>query len=127
MAVFPCEYFQTSTKYPDSGSRVQMGNSYVFTAPPTAPDQRVFVVALSGMQYFVDGAGVIDLSSNLSRNMAHLDSFYNDHKLYLSFDFNHPIYGLLRCKFNRPLEIPNGIKGGNGLIEDFSLELMEIP
>jgi hypothetical protein len=110
-----------------SGARIQMGNSYTYTAPPTAPDQRLFTVALSGMQYFVDTNGAIDLVTDLSRNMAHLDSFYNDHKLYLSFDFNHPIYGLVKCKFNRPLEIPNGVQGGNGLVEGFSLELIEMP
>lgn len=127
MATFPCEYFLFSTKYPDSGSRIQLGNSYVYTSPPPAPDQRVFRLTLAGMQYFVTPEGVIDLFTSTSRNMAVLELFYNDHKLYLPFDFNHPVLGLVSCKFNRPLEIPQGMPGGNGVLESFELELIEIP
>lgn len=127
MAVFPCKYFTNATKYPESGARIQFGNSYVFTAPPTAPDQRSFILTLSGMQYFVASDGSIDRSEQPERNMAVLEDFYNDHKTYLSFQFEHPVYGMLNCKFARPLEIPTGIPGGNGVLESFEVELMEIP
>lgn len=127
MATFPAKYFLTSTKYPDSGTRIQMGRSYTFNAPSASPDLRIFTLTLAGMQYFLDGAGAIDLTVHTDRNMAVLDEFYRDHQTHLSFDFNHPVYGTLQCKFNRPLEIPNGLPGGNGVVESFSVELIEIP
>ena len=127
MATFPCEYFTFTTKYPESGTRVQLGNSYMFTAPPSAPDQRIFTLTLAGMQYFTNPNGSINTSISTSRNMAVLEDFYNDHKLYLTFNFNHPVYGAIKCKFNRPLEVPKGMVGGNGVLETFDVELVEIP
>lgn len=127
MATFPCTYFRISTKYPDSGTRIQLGNSYMFAAPPTAPDQRIFRLTLVGMQYFVNSNNTINTTTSPERNMAVLEAFYLAHKLYQSFDFNHPVLGLIVCKFNRPLEIPEGISGGNGIIESVEVELVEIP
>ncbi len=127
MAVFPATYFSVQTKYPESGTRVQLGNSYLYTAPPLAPDQRTFTVRLQGMAYFVNSNGTINTTTETGRNMAVFEAFYNEHKLYLSFDFPHPVYGTLTCKFNRPLEIPDGVAGGSGMLPTFDVELIEIP
>lgn len=127
MAVFPCTYFTYATRYPETGTRIQFGNSYTFAAGPTSPDQRVFTLSLAGMQYFVDDLGAIDLSQEPGRNMAVLEAFYNTHKLHLTFDFNHPVLGLVQCKFNRPLDVPEGVPGGGGVVNDVSVELIEIP
>lgn len=127
MAVFPCEYFTVQTRYPQSGTQVRLGNSYMYTAPPVAPDQRTFIVKVQGMQYFVNSNGTINTTLQTGRNMAVLEQFYNDHKMYMSFDFDHPVYGTLKCKFSRPLEIPEGFIGGNGILPAFDLEFIEIP
>lgn len=127
MATFPCTYFTYATRYPDSGTRIQFGNSYQFDAGPTAPDQRIFTLTLSGLQYFVDGGGAIDLAEEPGRNMAVLEDFYNTHKLHVAFDLPHPVHGTISCKFNRPLEVPSGIAGGGGVVQDVNIELIEIP
>lgn len=127
MATFPCTYFTYQTKYPASGSRIQLGNSYVFSAPPTAPDQRTFTLKLNGLQYFVTTGGLVDLTQSPERNAAVLEAFYVTHKLFQTFVFNHPVLGALDCKFNRPLEIPEGLPGGNGVLNPFDVELIEIP
>ncbi len=125
--MFPAIYFTYATKYPASGTRVQLGRSYIYAAPDPAPDQRIFVLTLTGMQYFVTGGGAIDTVTQPGRNMKVLENFYNTHRLHSSFTFNHPILGTLTCKFNRPLEIPVGITGGNGVLEPFEVELIEVP
>lgn len=127
MAVFPAVYFTSTTKYPESGNRISLANSYDFTSGPSAPDQRIFTLKLQGMQYFVTSGGAIDLSPEPGRNMAVLEAFYLLHKLHVTFDFTHPVYGVVRCKFNRPLEIPEGERGANGLLVDFDMELREQP
>lgn len=127
MATFPATYFTVQTKYPQSGSRVQLGNSYLYTAPPLAADQRIFNVKLQGMTYFVGSDDFLDYTVQLGRNMAVLEQFYLDHKLYLTFQFNHPVYGVVNCKFNQPLQIPEGIPGGSGMLPTFEVELVEIP
>lgn len=127
MAVFPAKYFRFSTKYPQSGTRIQLGRSYQFDTPPEAPDQRIFVLKLQGMQYIVGSQGNLNANLEPGRNMLALENFYNDHKLATSFTFDHPVYGSLTCKFNRPLEIPEGLAGGDGVLPEFEVELIEQP
>jgi hypothetical protein len=127
METFPPTYFIYSTRYPESGQRIQLGNSYQFDTPPAAPDQRIFRLTLQGMCYFVDQNNEIDEVYQPGRNLAVLDKFYNDHKRAHAFIFPHPVYGNVICKFNTPLEIPPGVPGGNGLVQDPEVELIEIP
>jgi len=127
MAIFPAKYFRYSTKYPQSGTRIQLGRSYQFDTPPEAPDQRIFVLKLQGMKYFLTGQNTLDLTIEPGRNMAKLEQFYNEHKRAVSFTFDHPVYGSLTCKFNTPLEIPEGIAGGDGALPEFEMELIELP
>lgn len=127
MAMFPATFFKFSTKYPSSGTRLQLGRSYQFAAPPQSPDQRIFALSLQGMCYFSYGAGVIDELTEPGRNMAVLETFYNEHKMAFQFEFIHPVYGLKNCRFNSPLQIPEGITGGYGILPDFDVELVELP
>ena len=124
MATFPATYFNFTTRYPESGNRVVFENSYTFSAAPDAPDQRIFTLTMKGMQYFVV-AGVISSIPEPERNMAVLEQFYLDHKMWKTFGLPHPIYGTIACKFNTPLEIPT--IEGLGVLEDFDIELLEQP
>lgn len=53
MKQFNFPYHTQSTEYPESGTRVQLGNSYVFTAPPSGPDMRRFRLSFPTMKYFI--------------------------------------------------------------------------
>ena len=127
MAVFPVTHFSYSTTYPESGTRVQLGQSYQFDTPPEAPDQRIFTLSLAGMAYFVDASDRIDRAYAPWRNLAVLEDFYNVHKRAIEFTLQHPVYGSVQVKFNRPLQIPTGIKDGNGVVPEFEVELIEQP
>lgn len=85
------------------------------------------MLTLQGMAYFVDVDDNIDLLYEPGRNIAVLENFYQEHKRAIPFDFNHPVYGLISCKFNQPLEIPQGIIGGNGVVGEIEVELIELP
>lgn len=127
MATFPAKYFTFGTRYPETGSRMTLGRSYMYTAADPAPHQRTFQLTLQGMQYFLDAGGALDATVHLDRNMLVLENFFLTHRLNKSFDFEHPVYGTLVCKFGAPLEVPEGIQGGNGLLPEFQVDLLEIP
>lgn len=127
LLVFQPQYFSYSTRYPESGQRIMLGNSYQFDAPPSAPDQRIFILKLKGMTYFVNANGTINATIKPERNLAALEAFYNQHKRAKEFQLNHPVYGAVVCKFNTPLNIPEPLPGGSGVFPDFDLELIEIP
>lgn len=126
MKQFNFPYHTQSTEYPESGTRVQLGNSYVFTAPPSGPDMRRFRLSFPTMVYYVTGE-TIDLTKRPQLNLAVLEKFYNDHKMHKSFLYPHPVYGNVECKFFSPLKIPEGLPGGNGAVKDFTIELIEVP
>lgn len=127
MATFIWLINQQETKYPESGFRMQLGNSYAATAAPVAPDQRVITLSFGTMCYYTNLNGTIDYLKNPPLNFGALEKFYLDHKLHKSFDYVHPVYGTMICKFNKPLEVPKGIPEGNGWLQAFTLELIEYP
>lgn len=127
MATFPSTFFTYQTQYPETGTRITLGNSYQWDAMPDGPDQRIFILTFEGMSYFLNVFGGIDLVKAPNRNMAVLEAFYNTVKRATSFVFYHPIYGAVNCKFNKPLIIPQGNKGGTGTLGTFDVELIEIP
>lgn len=126
MAVFDFPYHTVETEYPDSGTQVQMGKSYTFTAPPSAPDQRKFTLNFEAMAYFLTG-GTIDAFKEPEINLARLENFYNLHKMHATFSYVHPVYGIVPCRFAKPLKIPKGTKGGNGVVENIELQFVEVP
>lgn len=126
MQTFDFPYHTFRTEYPESGNRVQLGGNYVFSAPPNGPDLRRFTLKFETMFYYLYSNGTIDAMKNPQYNMAVLEAFYNHHKLHKSFLYPHPVYGNIEVKFMSPLKIPEGIKGGNGALTDFEIELIEI-
>lgn len=120
-------YHRYSTTYPDSGKRVQLGNSYQFSAEPDGPDQRGFTLYFDTMRYFVTSGGAVDKTTFPAINFALLEDFYKANRLWRTFTYVHPVYGQLNVKFNKPLEVPKGIPDGGGALEPFSIDLIEVP
>ena len=127
MQAFPVTHFRIATRYPQSGLRLQLGNSYQWDVETPAPDQRTFLIKIPGMRYFLDSNGQISKSTLPGLNLAVLEDFYIVHRMAKAFTFSHPVHGSLTCKFNKPLEIPEGIAGGNGAVPEFEVELIEVP
>lgn len=128
MQTFPMTAFTFEEKFPESSVRLNLGNSWTFTAPPNAPDQRIFILHFKGMKYHVDAEGNIDGTPEATlTNLKTLRDFYKTHRQYKQFTFNHPVEGALVCTFNKPLAIPKGVEGGLGTVEEFSLEFLEHP
>lgn len=127
LETFDFPYHSFSTENPDSGFRLQFGQSYIFSVPPTDPDQRKITLTFRGMQFFTNTSGILDETINPQRNMFNLIKFYQRHKLYKSFKYQHPVHGLIEVKFNKPLKEEDVIDGGYGVVKEFSIELIEIP
>lgn len=127
MAQFNFPYHTVETENPDSSVNVQFGNSYVFTTPPNAPDQRIFTLHFKAMKYFLNGAGQLDENVYPDINMFRLTKFYQEHKTWKAFEYIHPVHGPLSVRFHRPLAEPEGVQGGNGVVKEFEVTLIEIP
>lgn len=127
LEVFNFPYHTVSVENPETGVRIQLGNSYVFTTPPTDPDMRKLTLSFEGMQYYFNDSGVLDDTINVETNMYAMIKFYQRNKLYKSFHYTHPVHGLMAVKFNKPLKEEDVIKGSHGIVKDFSIELVEIP
>lgn len=126
METFNFPFHKFSTDYPESGTRVQLNGNYLFTAPPNGPDLRTITLRFPTMFYYLTSGGAIDIVKNPQYNMAVLEAFYNRHKLHKSFLYPHPVYGNMEVKFGRPLRIPEGMDGGSGAVEEFTIDLIEV-
>lgn len=127
MSTFTWMNHTFTTEYPESGFRLQFGNSYLYTEGPTAPDQRVFTLSFPLLKYFLNSGGAIDATIQPTLNMKALENFYLEHKMWKTFVYPHPVHGNLNVKFNKPLKVPAGIPDGGGAVGAFSLELIEVP
>jgi hypothetical protein len=128
MEIFEFPLHRVNTKYPANSTQVAFGNSYVWSAEPDAPYQRTFVLKMGGFKYYVAEDGSIDVTTNVAvNNLGALEAFYQQHQLWQTFIYPHPVYGNLNCKFSLPLEIPDGTPGGDGIVPEFDLTLTEQP
>lgn len=126
MATFDFPYHNTpETIWPESSTRVQFGNSYVFTAPPSAPDQRIFRLFFPALKYYTDSGGAVDATIEPQLNLQALINFYEEHHLWKPFTYPHPVFGNVEVRFNKPLQVPQGKAGGGGVVEGISLEFIE--
>lgn len=127
METFDFPYHTVEGENPESGFSAQMGGSYVFSVPPTDPDQRVFTLHFPVMKYYTDSNGLADSSVDPKLNMLALLNFYYAHKQWKSFIYNHPVHGPLEVKFKKPCPEPDGIEGGFGAVKEFQVVLVEQP
>lgn len=130
MEEFDFDFHLFSAEYPDSGDRLQLGRSYMFTAGPVAPDQRVITLHFPTMFYYVNAVtGTPDTTTNPKMNFLRLEGFYTRHRLWKPFNYRHPMYGMLVVKFDKPLKTPKGLGSGapKGQLEGFTVDLLEQP
>lgn len=123
---FDFPYHRVRDEYPE-GTTVQMGKGWVFPIKPDSPDQRTFILSFVGMQYFLNGSGVVDATINPTRNVKALSDFYAQHQQWDTFTYPHPVHGNLTCRFKSALKLANGIIDGNGVMEPFEVILIEVP
>lgn len=137
---FNFPYHRISDEYPESSAIVKFGRGYEFASAPRGPDQIIFDLEFPAMFYIVTKAtGLVDLTTAPTYNIMVLQKFYEDHRLYLPFDFPHPSRGIVSCRFKTPLVMPkplwdNKVGGIPGFpnhsahqVDTFSLKLIMQP
>ncbi len=120
----------TKVDYIPNGFSVNFGGGYAFDSNGDYPPLKRFTLTFTGYQYylkFVNGVEVIDKEKNANiNNMAALEDFFLRHLLYKTFEYNSPVYGKVLVRFADPLQIPEGIKKGHGILNDFNVTLKEV-
>lgn len=124
MEEFNFDYHSPQTEYPDNGNRGTLGNSYEFTVRPVAPPQRTITLHFEQMTVFGNADGSPNYTQNIAINFNALEKFYQEHQLWKTFLYTHPIYGPLNVRFAEPLKTPKVTKG---YTEAFSVKLRELP
>lgn len=123
MEVFDFHYNKHETVYPEEGFRLQFGNSYQFASKPSSPSQRSFSLLLVGLNY---NSVVLPSPYNYTLDASRLERFYQDHKQWKHFLWQHPIeFTYLEVSFESRLKIPK--PDDFGILEDVTIELLEHP
>jgi hypothetical protein len=128
MDTFDFSYHRVSHTYPQNSNQIGFGGGYVWASQPDAPPQRTFTLKLPGFKWYVNNDGTPDKTTNAAINNAGvLDDFYKAHQLYATFVYPHPYFGNINVKFKSPLQFPDPIAGGGGVIPEFDLVPIEQP
>lgn len=117
------DYMVPRTK-PPQASQVMSMNGWAFSAKPKVPYQKTFVVKLQGMRWYLLANNLYDEVTNPQYNARLLEKFYEAHGVWQAFDFPHPHFGTLSCKFSQPVEVPEAIVNSGGLIDGFDITLV---
>ncbi|HQT80196.1 MAG TPA: hypothetical protein PLD10_24415 [Rhodopila sp.] len=117
----------TATRYPQNGTSIQFGNSYVFTASPKGPPQRMFTLEFAALRWYLDDNDMLDIYTDVAHNAGALNAFYLTVQTWKSFSYNHPQFGPLNVRFFKALQLPPPVAGGNGVIEKIQIDLVEQP
>lgn len=127
MDSWPFIYHKVRTRYPDAGTSIKFGKSWTFTAPPDAPVEREFVLKIPGLRYFLTTSGKVDFTTNVPLNAGALEKFYAAHLTHSIFSYKHPVHGTVAVRFKDPLDLPDGITGGYGVLDQIEVTFVEIP
>lgn len=126
METFEFPYHTLEVKYPDSSFKLSLGRGYEFVSRPRGPDQVAYTLHFKAMWFFEDPPGTLDTTTRPELNMAVLEAFYNEHKMYEKFIYPHPTLGDLVVRFAEPLAY-KVMENGRGAVEPFSIRLMLQP
>jgi hypothetical protein len=126
METFDFPYFTWTVRYPESSTKVKFGRGYEFASKPKGPDQVTYVLHFATMKFYESSPGVVDLNAQPKINIARLEAFYSQHKLYEKFTLPLPGKGNLVVRFNKPLEYKVK-ENGQGTVDAFQLEVLTQP
>lgn len=126
MRKFTFDKYVLEVKYPESSGRVRYGAGYTFATRPRGPDQVEYLLHFSAMWFYFLPDGTQDTTKQPSINMALLEQFYIEHRLYEKFIFLHPSLGPQVVRFDQPLEYKI-LENGNGQVEPFTISLVVQP
>lgn len=121
MDLFYFPYHTIGDEYPESSSIVRFGNGYMYASKPTGPDQLIFHLTITPLFWWMTQQGEIDWTANAWGNAGVLQKFYEAHRLYEPFQYNHPTRGLCTVRFSKPLLPFRSIK--EAVTEDGEKEL----
>lgn len=140
MQVFDFPYHSMHDEYPESSVTVRFGRGYMAATKPIGPDQIVTKLNFPVMFIFRNlTTGLIDRAVAPQFNILALQDFYEFHRMYEKFEYQHPTRGLTVWRFSKPLQMPDpagadkmgGVPGVTGFsasqMNAFQLEIMLQP
>jgi hypothetical protein len=110
------------------GFSMEMGGGYSFATDGKHPLVNKLRLLFVGYKWYVQADGeTTDFETNRRiNNLGALWNFYKEHKTHKRFVYNHPFEGHMEVRFDQPLRIPPGRPGGNGVSEDFEVNLIQV-
>lgn len=99
-------------------------NGWAASARPNIPYQKRFKVTLHGLRWYLDGAGLYDVTSNPTTNARALELFYERHGVWRPFNWTHPHMGALVVTFQAPVTVPAAMANSAGLIDPLEINLL---
>lgn len=109
------------------GLQISLGGGYSFATDGGYPLVHKLQLKFTGYKFYLKEDKTIDYETNKNiNNLGTLYKFYTEKRQNKIFSYDHPLLGLINVRFENPLNIPAGVKNGNGLVEDFEVTLIQV-
>ena len=110
------------------GMKVQLGGGYSFATDGAYPLIHLLRLKFTGYKWYTQADGkTLDYETNKNiNNLGALYNFYKDKLQYKTFTYQDEVLGLINVRFDQPLIPPFGLKRGNGVVEDFEVQLIQV-
>lgn len=130
METFDFPIHTESTVYNDQDRNLKMGGGWDYQVEPVINDPRTFVLTFDALKWITkteaNGQLVVDVHQEYNVNAGRLDKFYAVHRLYKPFWYQHPKYGMVKVRFEKPLALPSPVKNSGGVVQNVAVHLIEI-
>lgn len=112
------------TAYKEPFERVSNRNSQGYIPDVSVKPVRIFTLNFPILCFDEDSESWLKFSPEF--DFSALLDFYKVHQTHTNFIYPHPVYGDIVVRFFKPLALPKKNKDGNGTVQGFSVELIEV-
>ncbi len=114
-------------KYVRNTNSIDLGKGYSYVSKPDSPLIKEFTLSFSGWRYYFNDDGTIDYNSYKNKNnVAALCSFYETMNMWETFIYKDLQFGHVPVRFAEPLDVPEPVGDGFGVVSDFTVTLKEV-
>ena len=118
-----------TTVYNDVDQSLKLGGGWDYMIDPLVNPPRTFVLTFGALCWFtkrVNDQLMLDYETSAPINAGRLDKFFDTHRLHKPFWYPHPKYGLIKVRFDKPVNLANPSLNSKGVVQNVTVFLKEM-
>lgn len=116
-----------SVEHKTTANSITLGSGYNLSVRSDSPEMKRWKLTFYGYKWYLNQDGSIDYETNKSKNnFGRLIDFAQRHDVVEPFIYSDPVYGDTLVRFENKIDEPVVIRNSGGVVENFSVNLVEV-